>query len=168
VSWRGRLLDYNKNPGNNPLGLYPAWRLYANRVYEQLVERFGVEKVYIASAGWGLIRADFLTPAYDITFSQAAEKYKRRKLSDNYRDVCMIPEQTDEPIMFFGSKSYVPLFCTLTGAVTNRRIVFYNSTPAPEAPGCTLERFVTATRTNWQYECAKALLDGLLRVPEPL
>ena len=33
--------------------------------------------------------------------------------------------------------------------------MFYNSGRAPEAPGCLLERFVTTTRTNWHYECAR-------------
>jgi hypothetical protein len=41
----------------------------------RLVEKFGIEKVFILSAGWGLIRADFLTPNYDITFSGSAEAF---------------------------------------------------------------------------------------------
>jgi hypothetical protein len=61
------LQEYNALPGNNPLGLYPAWRLYENRSYEGLVDRFGVDNLYILSAGWGLISAAFLTPNYDIT-----------------------------------------------------------------------------------------------------
>jgi hypothetical protein len=69
------VLEKNVGGARNPLGLYPAYRLYENRVYGRLVEAFGVENIYILSAGWGLIRADFLTPYYDITFSHSAEGY---------------------------------------------------------------------------------------------
>ena len=161
LSWREVLLDYNRG-GSNSLDLYPAWRLYQNSIYGMLVERLGIEKVFVLSAGWGLIRADFLTPAYDITFTQAAERYKRRQRSDTYHDFCMLCDDPQEAIIFFGSKSYVPLFPALTRAVRAERVVFYNSPPAPKAPGCTLVRFDTTTRTNWQYECAKAWLDGAI------
>ena len=46
-----------------------------------------------------------------------------------------------------------------------RRVAFYNSMNRPEAPGCTLQRYVTTTRTNWHYECAQALMDGRLGLP---
>lgn len=71
-SWRNLLLEYNSRPGNNPLGLLPAYQLYTNGTYGRLVERLGANNVYILSAGWGLIRSDFLTPYYDITFSSSA------------------------------------------------------------------------------------------------
>ena len=63
VSWRAALLRYNDDPGNNPLGLVPAWRLYKNKTYGLLKNRYGLERLYILSAGWGLIAAHFLTPA---------------------------------------------------------------------------------------------------------
>jgi hypothetical protein len=63
-----------------------------------------VEKVYILSGGWGLITASFLTPDYDITFSQSAEHYKRRRQTDRYHDFRMLPEDTREPLAFFGGK----------------------------------------------------------------
>src|SRR5262245_58796286 len=91
LSWRQTLLNYNSKSRNNPLGLLSAFELYQNQVYRRLVDRFGSNDVYILSAGWGLIRADFLTPFYDITFSQVAERYKRRKKSDEYNDFCMVP-----------------------------------------------------------------------------
>ena len=37
-SWREILLEYNEHPGNNPLGLCPAWQLYENPTYEKLVK----------------------------------------------------------------------------------------------------------------------------------
>ena len=57
--------------------------------------------------------------------------------------------------VFFGGKDYLPLFCDLTKDVKAKRTVFYNSGYAPAAQGCALVRFVTTTRTNWHYECAR-------------
>ena len=69
-------------------------------------------------------------------------------------DLRMLSNDTDEPIVFFGGKDYLPLFCDLTKNVKAKRTVFYNSGYAPAAQGCALVRFVTTTRTNWHYECA--------------
>lgn len=157
-TWRDLLLSYNK-AGGNQFNLCPAHRLYENPTYAQLANRFGLNKLYILSAGWGLISAGFLTPYYDITFSSSAEAYKRRRKADLYGDLCMLPTPTDEPIVFFGGKDYVPLFCKLTDCTSGKRTVFYNSARPPAAVGCTLERFETTTRTNWHYECAKSFLN---------
>jgi hypothetical protein len=163
-TWRKALLAYNDNPNGNPLGLYPAYQLYGNEVYGRLVDRYGVERVYILSAGWGLIRADFLTPYYDITFSQAAEPYKRRTKTDRYYDLRMLANDTNDTILFLGGKDYLPLFTALTNAIRSTKIVFYNSVSAPQFSGYTLRRFETTTRTNWHYECANALLDGVIQI----
>ena len=72
----------------------------------------------------------------------------------------MLPDAIDEPVVFFGSKDYVPLFEELTRSLKARRTVFYNSNTPPTAPGCSLVRFRTTTRTNWHYECAGAFLRG--------
>jgi hypothetical protein len=153
------LLKYEET-GDNPLGLYPAWQLYENKTYGRLVDRFGPEKVYILSAGWGLIRADFLTPYYDITFSASADRYKRRRKTDRYQDFRMLPDETTEDIVFFGGKGYLTLFCALTDTVTAKRTVFYRSAHAPRVSGCELNRFLTDARTNWHYECGTAFLGG--------
>lgn len=161
-TWRQLLLRYNEDPKGNPLRLTPAFQLYEHPVYRRLVERFGAERVYILSAGWGLISANFLTPDYDITFSTNAEPYKRRRKGDFYRDFCMIPHDSSQPLLFFGGKDYVPLFCYLTRGMNSRRSIFYNAARAPDAPGCNLIRYQTTTRTNWHYECAGAFLNGKL------
>jgi hypothetical protein len=159
-TWRESLLEYNERSNDNPLGLYPAYRLYKNCIYGRLVEVFGVRNVYILSAGWGLIKASSLTPYYDITYSPSAEGYKRRRKGDHYRDFCMLPKQPDDEIVFLGGKDYLPLFCALTSSVKAKRTIFYNSSQPPKAGGCTLKLFQTSTRTNWHYECAEALLSG--------
>ena len=159
-TWRGNLVAYNE-AGANTYGLLRAFELYENPAYRQLVGQLGIENVYILSAGWGLIRADFLTPLYDITFSSAVKKsapWKHRRRTDAYRDLSQIPETSQDEVFFLGGKDYVPLFCDLTAGVAGIRTVLYNSDTPPRAPGCNLERFHTATRTNWHYEAARWLL----------
>jgi len=163
-TWRKALVAYNDNPNGNPLGLYPAYQLYGNEVYGRLVDRYGIECAYILSAGWGLIRADFLTPYYDITFSQAAEPYKRRSRTDRYADFCMFPRKASNEIIFFGGKDYLPLFDALTHNYSNNRLVFFNSDIPPRLSGVALKRFPTTRRTNWHYGCASAFLDGTIKL----
>ena len=163
ASWRDALREYNNNytaaPDDNPDHLLPAWQLYSPPTYKLLWDRFR-EKLYILSAGWGLIRADFLTPNYDITFSSArnVEKFKRRTLRATYRDFCLPPTVTAEPIVFFGGKNYIPLSCKLTEAAKGPRTVYYAGS-RPAAPRCTLRSFGKPS-TNWHYECAKRFVRG--------
>jgi len=70
----------------------------------------------------------------------------------------MLPVGTSDPIFFFGGKDYVSLFATLTKSISAPKTVFYNSAVSPDAPGCSLKRFETSTRTNWHYECANAFI----------
>lgn len=162
-TWRQQLVKYNKTPTENPLGLVSAWSLYANRTYKALADHVGLNRLYILSAGWGLIAAEFLTPAYDITFSASADKFKRRRKTDRYDDLMMLPAGSNEPVVFLGGKDYVGLFSELTRAVSGSRTVFYNSASQPVAPGCRLVRYNTKTRTNWHYECANALIAGRVK-----
>ena len=163
-SWRTELWGYNRKHsaglGANPLGVLPAWQLYDNPVYARLTQKFGLKRLYILSAGWGLIAADFLTPAYDITFSTNANHYMRRPRHHHYGDYRMLPRDTTEPVVFFGSKNYVPFFCSLTDGIKGTRYVFYNSREEPYAPGCVLRRFETTSRTNWHYKCADDFVKG--------
>ena len=167
-SYRDMLIAYNRNQrAENPFGLLPALDLYQNKVYGGLAGKFGRERVFVLSAGWGLISADFLTPYYDITFSSSARGeniYKRRLRRDsNYRDFCKIPKDkipksTSDHVIFLGGKNYVPLFCSTTAGIA-RRTVFYNADKPPDAPGCTLRRYKMKRKTTWYYGCAKALID---------
>src|SRR4051794_13666181 len=61
LTWRQRLEKYNSE-GTNPLGLLPSYQLYTHPIYEQLVSTFGAAQIRILSAGWGLVRADYLLP----------------------------------------------------------------------------------------------------------
>src|SRR5258708_11210444 len=104
-TWRDLVVDYNATSaiGGNPLRLWPAHRLYSNAAYADLVARFGSASVLVLSAGWGLIRSDFLTPQYDITCSPTADPYKRRRRMDVYLDLRQLGG-TEEPILFLGGK----------------------------------------------------------------
>ncbi len=163
-SWREQLSNYNENPRNNPLNLLPAYQLYNNSAYSQLVEALGIERVFILSAGWGLIKASFLTPNYDITFSASAEKYKRRRKSDHYRDFSQLVLSSTEDLIFFGGKDYIPLFHKLSAGYNGTRYIPFNSKIKPDAPGCKLVKYETTTRTNWHYECVRAFLAGSFTV----
>ena len=160
-SWRTVLERYNTAPGENPLGLLPARYLYRNSTYELLGQRFGPERLYILSAGWGLVRADYLTPNYDVTFSKAGNvpQFKRRRNQDTYRDF-ELPSGVSDPIVFFGGRDYIPLFTKLTASATVPRTVFFAGRRA-EAPGCKLRR-IGDPFTNWHYQCAKEFLKLVL------
>lgn len=159
-SWREILLNYNNQPHNNRLHLYPAFHLYMNGTYRVLVKKYQAENVYILSAGWGLIGSEFLTPKYDITFSPSADSYKRRRKQDIYYDFQMLPRNCNDDLIFLGGKDYLPLFCKLSSNYAGKKFVFYNAKIKPEAPSCELIKYHTSTRTNWHYECAKAFLSG--------
>ena len=165
-SWRTVLCDYNAKPGNNPLGLLQAWQLYENPTYKTLADHFGLDQLYILSAGWGLISAEFLTPKYDITFSTArnVQSFKRRKYRAKYNDFCMVPSDTTESIVFFGGRDYIPLFCELTADITSRRHIFYAGNKL-DVPGCMLQRFGDPY-INWHYECAKAFTEGGIQLDD--
>lgn len=138
LSWRDVLVAYNnayKHTGANGLNLLPPYRLHRHQVYKQLVDRYGVGKVSILSAGWGLLSADFLTPKYDITFSARADKYKRRSKRDRYNDFRMLLDDDDEEVVLFGGKAYLPLFLNLTQGYRGKRFVFYRSVSPHWAPG---------------------------------
>lgn len=165
-TWRERLLEYNKSTETNQFHLLAAYQLYDHKVYQALVEKFSIENIFILSAGWGLIAANFLTPDYDITFSNArnVELYAQRKKSDQYDDLCQL-KNDGEDIIFLGGKDYQPLFKKLTAPLTGLKKIFYNAaqTPSVDRDFC-FERFVTTQKTNWHYTCAQALIDGKIGI----
>lgn len=159
-TWRDQLAAHNES-SDNPLGLLPAYELYSNPAYAALIEKYGLSKIYILSAGWGLVSASYRLPYYDITFSQSADKYKRRNKKDVYHDFMMLDRSDDTPIWFLGGKDYIPLFCELTKSINCPKVVIYNSSNAPDLPdGFKAEHYITKTRTNWHYEFAKKMIAG--------
>ena len=155
-TWREEVLTYNEN-ANNPQRLYTAWELYRPAAYHRLVEALGVENVFVLSAGWGLVRADFRLPMYDITFTSQVKKnrpWTYRRKSDTYRDFSHLPDSTAKSVYYFGGNDYVDLFCRLTQRVRGKRTVYHKSAVPPRAPGCTTERYPANRNMNWHYDCA--------------
>ena len=122
-SFRDMLEEYNRDRrADNPWGLLPAWELYVPPAYRALRDACGADNFFVLSAGWGLVGADYLLPAYDITFSYGAKgrnAYKRRRASATeaiaISRCCRRTLQNTS--VFFGGKDYVPLFCSLTEGV---------------------------------------------------
>ncbi|WP_413658605.1 hypothetical protein [Paraburkholderia phenoliruptrix] len=165
-TWRQHLLSYNREYQKNPSQLLPAYHLYSNPIYRKLVERFGIEKIFILSAGWGLIRSDFLTPDYDITFSAAKNvaPYARRRKSDSFSDLSLLEDNSDK-ITFLGGKDYLPLFTKLTANLIGPKVVFHNTKSDLQlGTGFSTKKFETNRQTNWQYECAQMLIDGKIEL----
>lgn len=161
-TWRERLLAENRDPTHNPHGFLPAMDLYTNAVYAELAKKLGPERLFILSAGWGLVPAGFLLPAYDITFNSKGAGYKRRRARDCYADFRLLPAATEGPILFFGGIRYLPFFASLTSRCAAERIIFHSAATAPVLPGCKSVQYRTTTRTNWHYECARSFIgDGL-------
>jgi len=160
ISWKEELLEYNIKNENN-YNLLPAYKLYKNNIYRALVEKFGVENIFILSAGWGLIRSDFLMPVYNITFS-SSRKCIKRYIKDSWHDLNMLPNSSDN-VIFLGGKNYLQMFNDITKNYKGKRIVFYNSDIKPHLNNnCEIIRFNTMRKTNWHYECAEKLITGEL------
>ena len=169
TSWRTRLCAYNathaKNE-DNPFDLLPAWELYKRPIYGNLVKEYGAENVYIMSAGWGLVSADFLVPDYDITYSSSAKekhphKYRRKNDWVN-KDFCMLPKESTDLVVFFGGKDYLKPFCELTEGCAGERIGFYKSKTTQKMQGIKLINYPSNQNYTWTYEAAQKLIDGKL------
>ena len=165
TTWRDLLLKINRGGVEPPPNLLEAGSLYRPSVYGALQKHVGREKLYILSAGWGLIRSDFLLPDYDITFSGQAERFKRRRKADHYKDSSMLPPDSDEPILFFGSKDYLPIFRQLSAGHRGQRVVLFRSVEQPDFPECETVRYDTPRRTNSHYEAAESYIAGNLKLP---
>ena len=172
-TWRQKLEEYNqeyKQTGRNSFNLCEAYKLYKNPVYSELVERLQKENVFILSAGWGLIKSDFLLPYYDITFSSSADVCKRRKKSDEYRDFNQLVDEKleeDDFIYFFGGQDYLPLYYCLTQNLLCKKVIYHRSTRIRicQAEGY---EYIQYRREGiaiekWHYKCAEDFMEGKLQ-----
>jgi hypothetical protein len=158
-TWRDQVSSYNAERRMiNPFGLRPAYQLYTPATYQDLVTALGIDRVYVLSAGWGLIRADFLTPNYDITFSHAGARHARRRLTDRYLDFQQMPAATPGPVVFLGGQSALASFAALTGGLAAERVIMHASEWIETPPGCRSVRYKTTAKTNWHYLCARDIL----------
>jgi hypothetical protein len=158
--WRDRVV--HENNGADASTLLPAAQLYTSPTYAALERFIGSENLFILSAGWGLVRGSFRLPAYDISFSGSADPHCRRRSGDEFADFNALAEQLPGDTVFLGGKDYLPLFLRLTASDPGRRLVFFNASRQPQAPGCLVQPYITPRRTNWHYSCASDLIQGVL------
>jgi len=166
MTWRELLLTSQGMQS----GLLTAGELYRPRVYRELLASYGSENVFILSAGWGLVRADFRLPKYDITFSSQAEKYKRRKISDTFMDFNQLPDGPD-PVVFFGGKHYRPLLNSLLSSQQRPKIAFFRSERSAKCEildGWEMRPYITSKLTNWHYDAAATFATGHLQIGDRL
>lgn len=135
--------------------------LYKPPIYGELVSAFGYKNCYVMSAGWGLIRGDFLLPQYDITFSAAAPPGKRRHKNDRYEDFNQL-ESGNNDVVIFAGLSYLPLIGELMGDYPGQKTVYYKSQNFSRQPGFTYRFFKTTRRTNWHYEAASTFIQEMI------
>jgi hypothetical protein len=174
LTWRNRLEKYvDEERDANPLNLREAYRLYRHPAYSNLVRSFGPQQVFILSAGWGLVRADYLLPAYDVTFNRRAKEKNPAAFcssTEGYKFFQQLSRKDEGPILFLGGRDYLPLFDSLTRSLQRERIVFTRAeeagTTAKRQPRYSFEErpFLVAARTNWHYQCAQALAAGLISI----
>jgi hypothetical protein len=152
-TWRDVLERYNAENASGEGHLLRALDLYDKPAYRQLAEQVGYERTYILSAGWGLIRGDFPVPNYNITFpGNGAPSYVCRKMKkDVYRDFSKLPDDTKEPIYFFGGLKYLPLFFELTCRINAPKTVFFRSTTKNAKDGYIFKRIEMKQSTTWYY-----------------
>ena len=163
MTWRDFVIA-NQYPKSIPV---MAYQLYKRDEYRQLFNRFG-NLFYILSAGWGLVRADYRLPKYDITFSNNADQINKRKYNFppeylDFNHLCDLNENED--IIYIGGKDYLPLFYELTQNFKSRKIIYYHSInqPKPHNGNYIYRRYYPNNpniRTNWHYELARKISLG--------
>ncbi len=161
TTWREHLLTYNGR-GDNPDRLLRAGSLYSPPTYRTLLHSVGAENLYILSAGWGLVRSDFLLPDYDITFSSQAKPWKRRTKRDVFCDFAHLTQvdiARNEAVYFFGGKEYLPLYYRLTRSLFARKVVYFASTRIITEGAFEYIGYGSAG-TNWHYRCVSDFLAG--------
>ena len=164
-TFRDALVAYNATPDDNPLGLLPASRLYEDDAYRALAEGVGAENVFILSAGWGLIESDFLTPSYDITFSNGVATYKRRRPRDSYNDFRRLPSEGVNRLVFAGGPDYIPLFLELTEGTEAQRVVYHHASRVPLAADAEFVPVESDDANDWHLQWARDYADGKVTLP---
>jgi hypothetical protein len=159
-SWREGLVTYN-GLGGNPEHLLRAADLFKHKAYRALVDAFGWENTYVLSGGWGLVRADFRLPYYNITFAPSAPGCNRRRPGDPFHDFDQLADAAitpDDTVYFFGGLSYLPPYYELTRRLPCRKVIYYTSERTPRREGYQYIRYGDPF-TNWHYSCVQAFVN---------
>jgi hypothetical protein len=163
-TWRDLVLEQNEPD------LVPAYKLYSHVIYRDLYHVFG-NRFYILSAGWGIIRADFKIPAYDITYSPNAPNYAIRTDDIGWNDINHLQEDSGKfdsntEIILFASSYYAPHFCYMAQSIPYNKIVLkYTSNKSEngrvrQVQNCSWTNYYTTQKTNWYYEAAQRFTEN--------
>ncbi|MBN2695885.1 class I SAM-dependent methyltransferase [bacterium] len=170
-SWRDLIEDGNSSTLYN-LNILPAYQLYNHPIYNLLFQKYR-DKLYIFSAGWGVVQAEYKLPKYDITFSQKdsiPEFIKRDRDDSRFKDFNQLENDAETTILIAG-KDYVLPFCELTKDLNCVKIIVYTSddvlqnNPYLENSDFIFYHYKTDTESNWYYEFANRLINGEFKMP---
>jgi hypothetical protein len=148
--------------------LLPAFKLYKPEIYNSLFQYYGID-LFIFSAGWGIVRADYKLPKYNVTFSNGNNIpiYAVRNATDVFYDFNQLEGiNENERIIFIAGKDYVLPFCQLTDHLPNEKIIIYknievvNNNPYLNNNNFQFIHYQTNRRTNWHYEFANKLINN--------
>ena len=152
LTWHEKLRRYNQEQKqDNPYNLSRAAALYTpaqpfSDVYRELADRYEWKNVFILSAGWGLIAADYLIPQYNITFSRQAKKggctYTWVNPKSACEDVSRITNHLastslspNEEIHFFCGLDYLGLCYALTKHLPGLKVIHFKSSKLDSGGG---------------------------------
>lgn len=167
ISWRDFI-----NKQENRKDLKKAYNLYKNEIYDRLYKRFG-NNLFIFSAGWGIVRAEFKLPNYNITFSRGENipNHCIRDKKQKYKDFNHLNGiEKNEKIIFIGPEDYATSFLKLVSKLPNEIEIFYrdkfldNYNYKNTIKRISFKKYIKGTIRNWYYKCAEELIndDNLL------
>jgi hypothetical protein len=167
ITWR-ELISLQEAQKN----LIPAHLLYRPSIYNDLYQNFGND-LFIFSAGWGIVRADYKLPKYDVSFSRRSNVplYAKRRPGEVFNDFNqLVGINEGERIIFIGGGDYILPFCELTMNLPNEKVVIYknvnavNRLPYLNIDSFTFLLYDTNLRTNWHYVFAKKLINEQIEI----
>jgi len=184
LTWRRLLLEYYQTKCRSPViqdadELVQAWQLYTHPIYRSLAEgrKCSRASMFILSAGWGLVNADYRLPPYNITFSRApgTPAYARigaAELWSKVQQLCGNPlidvVDRNTTIHFFGGEQYRSLLYYYMDTVSGTKVVYHIGDIRPRESSQRPHGYVFTQytpknpelRTNWHYECARRFIEG--------
>ena len=170
MTWR----DYVTNNQNNNVIPFKSYQLYIHGVYQNLFNFFRY-RLFILSAGWGLVKAEFRLPNYNITFSSSAKpEYKRvfNNLDPSFNDFNDLTynhnvglNSENEDIVFIGGRTYIKQFIARTDGIGKNKIIYhFGNEPLVVLPdNFFYVQYVPNNPNNyrtWHYELAQKYADG--------
>jgi hypothetical protein len=158
--------------------LQEAKNLYKDDIYRKLADCFG-ERLYISSAGWGIIRNKFKIPKYDVTFKNNKDKSTYRANKNGFlKDLNHLKEDKTiigkQDIVFLGGLDYVTQFFELTKDLSSKKFILTNGNLCKKV-GKKLQKKITQSqlftvhnfnftdRQNWHVSIAEYVIQIYLK-----